>query len=163
VANASVRRVWPDRLVVTLTEHRALGVWSDGRLLSDAGVLFVANAAEAEIYGPLPEFDGPPQFAAEAARRYYRLAAQLAPLALRIEGLQVSDRASWSLRASAGERDVQIHLGRDDPAGALDARVALAAAHYPVVVGKFGAPPARLDLRYPNGFAATPPAESNKR
>ena len=51
VAGASVRRVWPDRLVVTLTEHRALGVWSDGRLLSDAGVLFVANAAEAEIYG----------------------------------------------------------------------------------------------------------------
>ncbi len=52
VAAASVRRVWPDRLVVTLTEHRALGVWEDGRLLSDRGELFVANPDEAEIDGP---------------------------------------------------------------------------------------------------------------
>ena len=59
VADASVRRVWPDRLLVTLTEHRALGVWGDGRLLSDRGELFVANPDEAEIYGQLPEFSGP--------------------------------------------------------------------------------------------------------
>ena len=59
VAQASVRRVWPDRLLVTLVEHRALGVWNDGRLLSDAGELFVANPAEAEIHGPLPAFEGP--------------------------------------------------------------------------------------------------------
>jgi len=43
VARASVRRIWPDRLHVTLVEHRALGVWDDGRLLSDSGELFVAN------------------------------------------------------------------------------------------------------------------------
>ena len=35
VAQVSVRRVWPNRLRVTLTEHRALGQWSDGRLVSD--------------------------------------------------------------------------------------------------------------------------------
>jgi cell division protein FtsQ len=163
VASASVRRRWPDRLVVTLTEHRALGLWSDGRLLSDGGILFVANAAEAEVDGPLPEFDGPPQLAAEAARRYYRLAAQLAPLALQIDELRVSERASWSVRASSEAREVLIELGRDEPAGALDARMALAAAHYPVVVAKFGAPPARIDLRYPNGFAAAPVADSSKR
>jgi len=29
VAQASVRRIWPNRLRVTLTEHRALGQWSD--------------------------------------------------------------------------------------------------------------------------------------
>ena len=39
--------------VVTLTEHRALGVWSDGRLLSDAGILFVANAAFNNLGRPL--------------------------------------------------------------------------------------------------------------
>src|ERR1700731_882694 len=52
VAQVSVRRIWPNRLRVTLTEHRALGEWNDGRLLSDAGVLFVANPAEAEADGP---------------------------------------------------------------------------------------------------------------
>jgi cell division protein FtsQ len=68
VAQASVRRVWPDRLLITLSEHRALGAWADGRLLSDRGELFVANVAEAEVFGPLPSStdrrrgapDGPP-------------------------------------------------------------------------------------------------------
>ena len=82
VAQASVRRVWPDRLIVTLTEYRALGVWEDGRLLSDRGELFVANPDEAEIYGRLPEFSGPFSAAKEAARRYYELSAQFAALSL---------------------------------------------------------------------------------
>ena len=70
----------PTGLLVTLTEHRALGVWEDGRLLSDRGELFVANPDEAEIYGQLPEFSGPFSAAKDAARRYYELSAQFAPL-----------------------------------------------------------------------------------
>ena len=155
VAGASVRRVWPDRLVVTLTEHRALGVWSDGRVLSDQGRLFVANVAEAEVYGPLVDFDGPPQFATEAARRFYEFAAVLAPLAIEIERVMVSERASWSLRASDGQR---IELGRDDPPGRLRERLALIDASYPLMLAKFGGPPSRIDARYPNGLAAATPA-----
>ncbi len=98
VAQASVRRIWPDRLLVTLVEHRALGVWDDGRLLSDVGELFVANPAEAEIHGPLPAFEGPAAVARDAARRYYEFAAMLAPLGMRIAAIDVSDRRSWARR-----------------------------------------------------------------
>jgi len=155
VAGASVRRVWPNRLVVTLTEHRALGVWSDGRVLSDQGRLFVANVAEAEIYGPLIEFDGPPPLAQEAARRFYEFAAVLAPLSIEIERIRVSERASWSIEASDGQR---IELGRDDPPGRLRERLQLIESSYPLMLAKFGAPPSRLDARYPNGIAAATPA-----
>ncbi len=155
VAGASVRRVWPNRLVVTLTEHRALGVWNDGRVLSDEGRLFIANAAEAEIYGPLVEFDGPPQLAPEAARRYYEFAAALAGLSLQIESIDISERASWAIDIAGGQR---IELGRDDPPGALAARLALIGASYPLMLAKFGAPPSRIDARYPNGLAAAAPA-----
>lgn len=155
VAAASVRRAWPDRLVVTLTEHRALGVWSDGRILSDLGRLFVANVAEAELYGPLPEFDGPAEFAAEAARRFYEFSALLAPLALTIDAVRISERAAWSLETSAGDASgPRFELGRDDPPGRLAERVAAVAAHYPRVVARLAGPPARIDARYPNGFAA---------
>lgn len=155
VAAASVRRAWPDRLVVTLTEHRALGVWSDGRILSDLGRLFVANVAEAELYGPLPEFDGPAEFAAEAARRFYEFSALLAPLALTIDAIRISERAAWSLETSAGDASgPRFELGRDDPPGRLAERVAAIAAHYPLVVARLAGPPERIDARYPNGFAA---------
>ena len=98
VAQASVRRIWPNRLQVTLREHRALGAWNDGRLLSDRGELFVANVAEAEIFGPLPTFSGPDALARDVATRYYDFAAQLAALSLSVDGIDVSDRRSWAVR-----------------------------------------------------------------
>lgn len=154
VARASVRRVWPDRLQVRLTEHRALGAWSDGRLLSDAGVLFVANAAEAEIFGPLPTFSGPPAFAEEVARRYYEFAALLAGAALGVDAVSVSERSSWTLQVSGVGVATTLELGRDDPSRPLQRRLAEVVTAYPMVVARLGGPPARIDARYSNGFAA---------
>jgi len=151
VAQVSVRRVWPDRLRVTLTEHRALGEWSDGRLVSDAGVLFVANPAEAEADGALVSFSGPPGYAADAVERFHRFSALLAPLQLKIAALQVSDRASWSLTTIP---HLQIELGRDEPVGSLEQRLGAIVAAYPVVVARLDGPATRIDARYPNGFAA---------
>jgi cell division protein FtsQ len=160
VARVSVRRTWPNRLQVTLTEHRALGIWDDGRLLSDDGELFVANAAEAEIHGPLPTFSGPAAVAREVARRYYEFSALLAPLALIVDGVDVSERRAWSLHVSGpGLAAGRIELGRDAPV-ALSARLEQLIAAYPMVVAHFGGPSARIDARYPNGLAASPPAKS---
>jgi cell division protein FtsQ len=151
VAQVSVRRIWPDRLRVTLTEHHALGEWSDGRLVSDKGVLFVANPAEAEADGALVSFAGPPSYAADAVDRFHRFSALLAPLKLRIAALQISDRASWSLTTAPV---MQIELGRDDPVGRLDQRLAGIVAAYPVVTARLDGPATRIDARYSNGFAA---------
>jgi cell division protein FtsQ len=150
VARASVRRVWPDVLVVELTEHRALGVWDDGRLLSDAGVLFSANLAEAELYGPLVEFGGPPALAGEAARRHAAFAAALAPLGHKIERMQVSERQSWSL---ATDGSLALHLGRDEPVGRVQAQLVQIVAAYPLFAAQSKSPPRRIDARYANGFA----------
>lgn len=169
VAAASVRRVWPDRLVVTLTEHRALGIWEDGRLLSDRGDLFVANPDEAEIYGPLPEFSGPVSAAKDAARRYYELSAQFSPLSLHIAAIDISDRKAWSLRLApdTGEdstraNELHVELGRDRAELPLAERVAQVIAAYPLVVAQMGGAPIRIDARYPNGLAASSPIKANK-
>lgn len=162
VAAAAVRRVWPDRLIVTVREHRALGLWSDGRLLADDGQLFVANLAEAELYGPLVQFDGPESMAGEAVRRYYEIAARLAPLQLGVTSVEISERASWSVVTDAGQR---FELGRDEPAGRLSERLVLLATAYPRVSAQLGGPPKRIDLRYPNGLAAvgTAPKAAGKK
>jgi len=154
VASASVRRVWPDRLVVTLVERRAIGIWSDGRVVSDAGQLFEVNPAEAELDGPQVEFAGPPRFAAEAVQKLGSLGTLLRPLSATIVALEISDRASWTLRTQAGQT---FDLGRDDPPGAVPARLAAIVAHYPTVLAQLSGPPAHIDARYNNGFAATRP------
>jgi cell division protein FtsQ len=158
-AGASVRRAWPDRLVVAFTEHRALGTWDDGRLLSDAGVLFVANPAEADTDSELPNFEGPEQFAAEAARHFRDLSQALAPLKMAVDTLGVSERAAWSLHTSDG---VAFELGRDVPAGQLVQRFAAAIASWPAIVEKIQDRPTRVDLRYANGLAVAT-AASNKK
>jgi len=153
VAGVTVRRIWPNRLTVTLVEHRALGEWDDGRLVSDRGVLFVANPAEAEAEssGPLVNFSGPPQYAEPAVRHYHDFASALAPLQLSVTGVGVSDRASWSLSAAPRLR---IELGRDDPPGRLQERLDSIAAAMPLVVARLDGPATRIDARYSNGFAA---------
>jgi cell division protein FtsQ len=161
VAQASVRRVWPNRLLVTLTEHRALGVWDDGRLLSDAGELFVANPAEAEVHGALPSFEGPAAVARDAARRYYDFAAMLAPLGMRIATIGVTERRSWAIEAiNADGAATRLELGRDTDALALQYRLAQIVAAYPMVAARVGGTPQAIDARYPNGLAASPPAKS---
>ena len=161
VAQASVRRIWPDRLHVTLVEHRALGVWSDGRLLADSGELFVANPAEAEIHGPLPAFEGPAAVAHDAARRYYEFAAMLAPLGMRIAAIGVSDRRSWAVDvAGVDGAATRLELGRDTDGIALNDRLAQVVAAYPMVAARVGGVPQSIDARYPNGLAALPPAKT---
>ncbi|HTN47943.1 MAG TPA: FtsQ-type POTRA domain-containing protein [Burkholderiaceae bacterium] len=164
VAQASVRRVWPNRLQITLREHRALGAWADGRLLSDRGELFVANVAEAEVFGPLPSFDGPDDEARQVAERYYEFAATLAPIALAVDSIDVSDRHSWSLVASGpGVAATTMALGRDDTPGAVQRRLGDVVAAYPMVVARVGGPPAQIDARYANGLAASAPRSSDPR
>lgn len=150
VAAVSLRRGWPDRLLVTLTEHRAVAVWDDGRLLSDSGQIFVANVAEAEVDGPLPQVDAPPRLAGEVAQRLPQLAATLESIGLRLRSIELSERASWTATADSG---LAIVFGRDEPAGLLDARLGLIAAHYPAMAAQLDAEPVRIDARYPQGFA----------
>jgi len=154
VASASVRRVWPDRLVVTLVERRAVGTWSDGRVLSDAGLLFNANPAEAELDGPQVEFSGPARFAVDAAERLRSFSPALQSISTRVTAIIVSERASWSLRTAAGQT---FELGRDDPPGSVQRRLTAIVANYPTVLAQLGGPPVQIDARYNNGFAVTRP------
>src|SRR3989338_3653238 len=53
VRSVSIRREFPDRLVLALEEHRALARWNDVALVNTYGEVFVASSEE-----PLPEFVG---------------------------------------------------------------------------------------------------------
>src|SRR5262245_3362172 len=54
VRSAAVRRMWPDRLEVTLEEHVPLARWGAGALVNTYGEIFRADYA-----GELPRFAGP--------------------------------------------------------------------------------------------------------
>jgi cell division protein FtsQ len=140
VRRASVRRVWPDRLEVTIEEHVAFARWGSEALVNVQGERFAATS-DAE----LPLFIGPPGTEGEIARRYSRFAQRLAPLGSALERVVLSARHGWQLRLANG---LQITLGRD--VDAAEERLARFVEAY----APGGAVHAEVvDLRYPNGFA----------
>jgi cell division protein FtsQ len=151
VSKATVRRGWPNQLIVTLEEHMPLGTWGeDGRLLSVKGDVFTANLAEAEEDAKLLEFSGPPGSEKEVVARLHDLDAWFAPLGLSASALELSGRYAWTLTLSNG---VTVELGREKSSTTLKDRVERLVGIYPQLVERLQGRIENIDMRYPNGLA----------
>lgn len=150
VRRASVRREWPDQLIVALEEHEALGTWGeDGRLLSTKGDVFTANLAEAEEDHELPAFDGPNGSEKEVLSRFEELRLWFAPLKLVPQALSLSGRYAWTVKLDNG---MSVALGREQTATTLKERVDRLLGIYPQLVTHLQNIET-IDMRYQNGLA----------
>jgi cell division protein FtsQ len=144
VREARVRRVWPDRLRVSVRERVPAARWAAGGLVDVEGGLF--HPSEAALPAGLPELEGPEGTHALVLGRYRELADWLAPSGWGVARAGMDARRAWWVET---DRGVRLVLGRD-PAEAVVRRVA---AVLPALTARIGEAPARVDLRYPNGFA----------
>ena len=145
VRRVQVRRVWPDRLEVTLEEHVALARWGDTGLVNVQGERFAGKSDVA-----LPLLAGPAGSEGEVARRFLRFAQLLAPL----DALILSPRRAWQARLGGG---LVIELGRDAPNDSVDGRLERFVAVHPQTLARMQRKHEYVDLRYPNGFALRVP------
>jgi len=151
VRRAAVRREWPNTLVVALEEHAPLGTWGeDGRLLSVKGDLFIANLAEAEEDGALPEFAGPDGSERDVVARFRDLHEWFAPIKLKPESVQLSRRYAWTVKLDNG---MTVELGREQSTMTLRERVDRLTGIYPQLVASLQDRIESVDMRYPNGLA----------
>jgi len=154
VRRATVRREWPDQLIVALEEHEALGTWGeDGRLLSTKGDVFTANLAEAEDDHELPAFSGPEGSEKEVLSRFAQLRAWFAPLKLEPDALDLSGRYAWTVRLDNG---MSVALGREQTHDTLKQRVDRLVRIYPQLASRLPEI-ATIDMRYQNGLALSAP------
>ena len=147
VRRVSVRRVWPDRLQVTLEEHVAFARWGDEALVNVYGERFNGLSDES-----LPVLVGPAGSEREMARHYARFAQTVAPLGAEIERLVLTPRYAWQMRLGSG---LHLMLGRD--ADGAEARLRRFVETYPTTLGRLPRRHEYVDLRYPNGFALRVP------
>ena len=147
VRRIALRRQWPDRLEVEVSEHQPLARWNDAALIDTEGDVF-----NADFDGELPQFTGPEGTAAEVTAQYHAFGAALEPTGRAINTIRRSPRGGWQLVA-AGSPPLTIELGRTDPGE----RLARFVAHYSQTLDALSRGGARVDyadLRYRNGFAA---------
>ena len=145
VRRVELRRVWPDRLEVSLEEHVAFARWGAAELVNTYGEVFAAQSEES-----LPIFAGPPGAAAEVVRRYRKFAELLSPLADAPSRVTLTSRYAWQLRLQSG---LHLEVGRDHPGETAERRLARFVAAYPQTLGRMQRRHEYVDLRYSNGFA----------
>jgi cell division protein FtsQ len=156
VRRAVVRRVWPNRLAVSLEEHRAAALWQgDGsrheRLLNTHGEVFEANVGDVADE-ELPTLAGADMSSAQMLLLYQRLGAALAPIEQQVHLLRLSSRGSWRAELAGGAR-IELGRGSDDD---VVARVDRLVRTLPQVNSRFSDKPRALvaaDLRHPDGYA----------
>jgi cell division protein FtsQ len=156
VSSVSLRRQWPRRLEVAVAEHAPFARWNDKALVDTKGDVFVASYA-----GELPQFHGPDGQAALMTARFREWSGLLAPLALRITGLDLSARGGWQLRTEDDAGPLTLDVGRDDVADRL-ARFIAVYRRTVGVLAHAGTRVDHVDLRYRNGFAARMPGFREK-
>lgn len=155
VRSASLRRVWPDAVELSIEEHQAVARWTaqegESRLVNAQGEVFIAGS-EAD----LPRLVGPEGSAARVLQRYREFSDALAATGRRPVAVHLSAREAWQLRLDDG---VVLELGRDQAKHPLGERIERYATNYAAASAALkGRLPAigTVDMRYPNGFALRP-------
>ncbi|MDP1899059.1 MAG: cell division protein FtsQ/DivIB [Rubrivivax sp.] len=152
VRRAVVRRVWPDRLVVRLEEHRPAALWEgeegSDQLVNSFGEVFQANLGDVEDDG-LPRFAGPAGTAGQMLALYRRLQPVFERLAQGVERMQLSGRGSWRVELDSGAT-VELGRGSEDEVVARTERFARTLTQ---VAGRWRQPLEYADLRHTDGYA----------
>jgi cell division protein FtsQ len=152
VRHAVVRRVWPDKLVVTLEEHQPVALWSgeenSDKMVNSHGEVFEANVGDVED-DSLPEFTGPEGSSPQVLAMFHRLAPVLRPLDAEITAISLSGRGSWRVELDSG---AAIELGRGTEDEVVE-RTQRFVRTLPQVASRFHAPLESADLRHAEGYA----------
>jgi len=162
VRRAAVRRVWPNRLAVTLEEHRAVALWqgqgdddrAGERLVNLQGEVFEANLGDVEDED-LITLGGPAGSSAQVLALQRRLAETLVPIGARIDAVKLSSRGSWHVDLDSGA-DLELGRGSEYEVIARTERFVRTFGQATARFADAGGKPRPLlaaDLRHPDGYA----------
>jgi cell division protein FtsQ len=141
VQSAAIRRVWPDTLRLTITEHEPFAQWGETGVISDNGAVYRPDQRPSG----LPVLAGPEGTAQRVVATYQQLQTLLPAIGWELAGLTLDERQSWRARLASGAR---IVIGREE----WRQRVERLVAAWPQLDQR-DRTLERVDLRYPNGFA----------
>lgn len=144
VEDVSVRRVWPDQVVVTLSEKTAVSRWNNEGLLSVSGENF--NPDIKTYPAGLPQFIGSEGEQLHMLEYYNKINQLIEPLHFKITRFELTPYLSWSITFDNG---MKVNVGYKD----ILTRISHFVKVYPKIVGERAADVDYIDLRYPNGLA----------
>ena len=144
IKKASIRRIWPGGLQVTITEQDPAARWGEQALLNGDGMLFEPAADTPDL--ALVQLSGPPGSEHAVLQQYRNFSRLFTGVGLTVTGLSLSNRSAWVVHTAQGHK---IVLGRK----AVDSRVDQFLKAYAATRKADWKQIDVIDLRYTNGFA----------
>ena len=141
--SVSIRRIWPDKISVTITEKKPVARWDGEHLLSDKAQVY---RAETSFFDHLPRVYAASHSPAWVLNQFYRLENRFNSVEEQMVSLQVDSRGALDVELING---LMIKLGRDDITRKVERLVRI----YDSQILPRRERIQRLDLRYSNGFA----------
>lgn len=144
VASAAIRRVWPDTLLVYITEKVPVASWNHKMLITADGNVFAPQMDMTRL--SLPELIGPQDQMQEVIQQYQFFSDKLKILHLAVHQLDLSAGLAWKIMLSNG---IQIILGRDP----VNDRFVRFVRLYPAIVGNKSDQVDSINLCYSSGLS----------
>jgi cell division protein FtsQ len=154
VRKAVVRREFPDRLRVTLQEHKTVAYWGvegEPKLVNSFGEVFEANLGEVEQEA-LPRLHGPDGQAPQVWLMYQTLLPLFEEMEMTLDQLELTGHGGWRAHFEEGAR---VELGSGSVPEVL-ARTQRFLRTLTQVTSRFGRQSDALetaDLRHEDGYA----------
>ena len=155
IKEATVRRIWPNKILVNLVEHNIIGVWSDGRFVTQAGKLLQFDKLQSESINKekncfLLKLDGPNETVTAVLDRASMISKKASKVGLQTTGVQLTSQYDWRVFFSNG---MKMELGGENLGTPLEKRLDNFFNSIAWVRKKIKKDLISVDLRYAHGFA----------
>lgn len=108
VQKVSIRKVWPDKLSVYVTEHKPVAMWNGDRLINQHQEVFRADIEKVD--SSLPQLFGPESAVKETWEEFNRVQQMLEVNGFQIRALRLTERFAVSVVLAQG---IEVKLGRE--------------------------------------------------
>ncbi len=157
VAQASVRRIWPDTLGVNVVEQKPQARWRQGGLVNELGQSF--KPVISSYPSQLPLFSGPENMLPAMLKEYQRNSVLLVNVGLGITEIKMDSRQALTLQLNLPVNNgIELVLGREQ----TEARLLRFITVYKKILAAHVNDIVRVDLRYSNGLSVAWKAGSNQ-
>ncbi len=143
VAQAAIRKQWPDLVKIYLVEHKVSAIWNGEALLNLSGDVFHADVAE--LKENKVKLYGPQQSNKEVFSVWQQITPLFAPLGLNISSLVLNERRAWQVILDNG---IRLEIGKESLTERVERFVSL---YYQL--GTETQRVSYIDLRYDTGAA----------
>ena len=152
VRDVSLRRKWPDKIVVSIEEHQVIARWNRVGLVNKEGEIFHAASEE-----NLPLFIGSESHVKEITVKYKEIRKILEKEIMDVSIISLSERLSWEITTT--DR-LKINLGKDD----ILQKLIQFTDNFKYVISELKSTIEYVDLRYRDGFSVRKTnSKSNKK